>query len=645
MADRLNLTMTHPELCKEWHPTKNGNLLPEMVSKGTKRLVWWLYPYNIPIDYPVEYLRGKHINFEWETPVSDRTHPNSNGSCPFIDWREVWKGFNDLETVCPELAIQWDYEANKDLTDGRGYDISTPDKVTPKYIQEVNWKLPYDVPADYVVEQLRGKHFDFKWKSRIDIRTKYNTGCPFLSGHAVWKGFNDLETIYPELALQWDYRANKGLKDKYDRDISTPDKILATSKAEVGWIYHYDVPEDYPIKCLRGKHFDFKWKAPLCNRSKRGDGCPFLTGRAVWKGFNDLKTVLPDLAEQWHPTKNIGLKDKKGRDISTPDKVTMYSAQKVWWLLPYDVPNDYPFKQLRGKHFDFEWKAGIDSRTNLDAMCPFLSGQAVWKGFNDLETLYPEIAKQWHPIKNISLTDKRGRDISTPDKVTYGSKQKIWWYLPYDDPETGEHFDFEWKTAVNNRTISNTGCPFIFSSKGEKRIEGILNSNKILFRRQHTFKDRLYKQPLRDDFAIFDKHGKVVGTIEFHGQQHYKPVDFAGKGQEWAKERFKETQIRDKIKSDYLKAHGIKQLIISYKDFDNAEKIVGDFIEELSKTYGLSQPSKEIPAWQPPAQPIITTKEVKDFINNVLNGNEKDKTEKTNQNLIKSQRNDLDISI
>lgn len=32
----------HSELAKEWHPTKNGNLKPNMVSRGTDKSVWWL---------------------------------------------------------------------------------------------------------------------------------------------------------------------------------------------------------------------------------------------------------------------------------------------------------------------------------------------------------------------------------------------------------------------------------------------------------------------------------------------------------------------------------------------------------------------------------------------------------------------------
>ena len=51
-----------------------------------------------------------------------------------------------------------------------------------------------------------------------------------------------------------------------------------------------------------------------------------------------------------------------------------------------------------------------------------------------LEEYAPDLAKQWHPTKNGDLK---------PMDVTYGSKKKVWWYLPYDDPKTKKHFDFE----------------------------------------------------------------------------------------------------------------------------------------------------------------------------------------------------------
>jgi hypothetical protein len=35
LADR------NPELAKEWHPTRNGDLTPDQVTPGSSRKVWW----------------------------------------------------------------------------------------------------------------------------------------------------------------------------------------------------------------------------------------------------------------------------------------------------------------------------------------------------------------------------------------------------------------------------------------------------------------------------------------------------------------------------------------------------------------------------------------------------------------------------
>ena len=37
-----SLAETHPDLAKEWHPTKNGNITPKMISAGNGKKVWWL---------------------------------------------------------------------------------------------------------------------------------------------------------------------------------------------------------------------------------------------------------------------------------------------------------------------------------------------------------------------------------------------------------------------------------------------------------------------------------------------------------------------------------------------------------------------------------------------------------------------------
>lgn len=108
------------------------------------------------------------------------------------------------------------------------------------------------------------------------------------------------------------------------------------------------------------------------------------------KDFVSLAEARPDLAKEWNYEKNGGLK---------PEDMSCGSNKKVWWKLPYDVPDDYPVEHLRGKHFEFEWIALIGDRNSKNLGCPFLSGQSVWNGFNDLASVRPDLAKQWHPTK------------------------------------------------------------------------------------------------------------------------------------------------------------------------------------------------------------------------------------------------------
>ena len=58
---------------------------------------------------------------------------------------------------------------------------------------------------------------------------------------------------------------------------------------------------------------------------KGGRGCGICRGFIVVEGDNDLATKCPDLAKEWHPTKNGDLK---------PTRVTCGYNKKVWWLCP-----------------------------------------------------------------------------------------------------------------------------------------------------------------------------------------------------------------------------------------------------------------------------------------------------------------------
>lgn len=301
------------------------------------------------------------------------------------------KGVNDLKTIRPDIAAQWHPYRNGNLK---------PEDVLYSSAKKVWWLLPYDDP-------ITGKHFDFEWEATIANRTN-GAGCPYIAGKNIWKGYNDFSTINPELTAQWHPYKNGDLK---------PEDVTASSNKKVWWILPYDDP-------ITGKRFDFEWETTVANRTE-GKECPYLSGNAVWKGYNDLATTHPELAKEWHYEKNGSLR---------PEDVTAGSNKKVWWLLSAEVDGM--------KHFDFEWMAIIANRVK-GAGCPYLSGNALWRGFNDLATTHPKIAAQWDYNKNGKLT---------PEDVTAKSNIKVWWIIPYKNPKTGEDLTFEWQASIRSRT-------------------------------------------------------------------------------------------------------------------------------------------------------------------------------------------------
>ena len=56
-ANKNNLLEKHPELCKQWHPTKNGDKKPSDYSAGTHSKAWWLCPI---------------CGYEWEAEIKSR---------------------------------------------------------------------------------------------------------------------------------------------------------------------------------------------------------------------------------------------------------------------------------------------------------------------------------------------------------------------------------------------------------------------------------------------------------------------------------------------------------------------------------------------------------------------------------------------
>lgn len=192
------------------------------------------------------------------------------------------------------------------------------------------------------------------------------------------------------LLAQWDSLRNGAL---------SPQHITYGSKQKVWW------------RCSRG-HF---WQTSVYVRTTGGAGCPYCAGKLPWPGESDLATRAPQLAREWHPTRNGAL---------TPAQVLPGSHRAVWW-------------QCERGHV---WRSQIKSRV-AGCGCPYCAGRQLISGETDLATADPLLAAQWHSEKNAPLT---------PKDVSPGTNKRVWWRC-----EKGH----EWKAAVRSRSGGGCGCP------------------------------------------------------------------------------------------------------------------------------------------------------------------------------------------
>jgi hypothetical protein len=258
------LDVTHPELAKQWHLTKNGLLCSRDVTHGSNIVVWWQCPDNI-----------SHI---WDTPICARFNKDKLLGCPYCSNHRVCLS-NCLATTHSQLIAEWHPSKNNDLT---------PYDVTHGSDQIVWWQCP--VEADHVYQQTPN--------------TRIRWGCPYCRGLKVCLS-NCLATTHSHLLKEWHRTKN----------IVTPYNVVAGSEKYAWWI------------CDKGS--DHEYKALISNRAK-GSGCPCCEGVKVVPS-NCLATTNPQLAAQWHPTKN---------GVLTPYGVTKGSGRKVWWLC--DKGHEFP---------------------------------------------------------------------------------------------------------------------------------------------------------------------------------------------------------------------------------------------------------------------------------------------------------------
>lgn len=253
----------------------------------------------------------------------------------------------------PEIAAQWHPKKNGDLRPDQHITTAT----------RVWWKCD--------------KGSDHEWATTIYHRIHSNkTGCPFCS-HNTLSVTNSLATLSPKVAAQWHPTKNGD---------TTPNDVVNGT------------PKKYWFTCDAGP--DHEWEATVDSRTSKKSGCPCCDGKKL-SVTNSLATLSPDVAAEWHPTKN---------GDTTPADVVNQSNKKYW------------FQCDEGP--DHEWESKLSNRTSANKHgCPCCVNRKV-SVTNSLQNVCPGVAESWHPTDNGDLT---------PADVVYGTCKKVWWLLDSGD--------------------------------------------------------------------------------------------------------------------------------------------------------------------------------------------------------------------
>lgn len=268
-----------PNIASEWHPVKNGNLMPDMVMPASAEKVWWLCP---------------KCGQSYQASPAKRTRKEAS-ACPVCVRKKIVSGVNDLAHLYPEIAMEWHPHLNGELLAAN---------VAPNYSKKVWWRCD---TCGYEFQMTPNKRVSAKQGCKYCAKRRTSEAYHKRSLNS---GMNTVAEQRPDLLLEWDYEKNATICEPNDITIGNP--------KNVHWI------------CSR---CGYKWSASVYTRAKLGRGCQLCAAKAngekthsrmLRKGINDVASQRPDLLLEWDYERNT--------EICSPDDITVGSNKTVYWI-------------------------------------------------------------------------------------------------------------------------------------------------------------------------------------------------------------------------------------------------------------------------------------------------------------------------
>ena len=403
------ITNNREDLLKEWDYVYNVDKNPSSITFGSNACVAWIC----------------HLGHKYNASIYGR---RKGKGCPYCTSKKLLKGFNDLAYKFPNIACEWHTSKNGSLT---------PDQVFPFSNRKIWWECEYGHEWKATINSRHECRCPHCYKDlRVSVREKlvyYNIKKIFpdaLENFKISSNHRINVDIYiPSLKLAIEYDGVQFHKNA-ERD-NKRYKIINQLGNDLIRIREKNLPilslgESIILKSIKLTDVGLGIKQLLNLISiKYNINLPPAEIDAdkdlpeVYKLIefstvdNSLQSIYPKLASEFHFDLNGTL---------TPNRITAHSGLKVFWKCP----------------LGHKYQATVNNRSNGKG-CPYCAGKKVLIGFNDLQTLRPNLALQWDTEKN---------DL-TPQQVTIGTHKLVYWKCRHGK---------SWKARICKRKTDDCRC-------------------------------------------------------------------------------------------------------------------------------------------------------------------------------------------